>query len=141
MLNYYPIYVVRKYYKELNIMVFMGKISSMNTLPDGRIKIKVCVEEQEALCLKGCTTNVHVFSDALCTIESKVIERGKGGVTKHFLIPKKIRDKRKIQAGETRCQRIDSGSKAVFVYVVPYPGENGRKKEILSSPSFSGNWC
>ncbi|MCK5282174.1 MAG: hypothetical protein KAK00_02090 [Nanoarchaeota archaeon] len=103
----------------------MGTILSSKILPDDRVKLRICLNEEEALSLGGCVKNVHVFSSDLCKYESRVIERGRDGVTKHFLVPSNLRDKTKRLFFGIKCQKIDMGNKDLYVYVL------SRERNIL----------
>ncbi len=98
----------------------MGIILKSKILPDNRIKLKVCLGEDEALFLKGCIRNIRIFSSDLCTQESCITERGKNGVTKYFKIPQKLRNRKKKKFSDIKCQRIESGNKVMFVYLVSH---------------------
>jgi hypothetical protein len=96
----------------------MGKILSTKVLPNQQMKIKICVEQREALALQGSVRKIHLFARDLCEVESEVIERGKKGVTKYFLIPSKLRSKSKRKPCIVCCQRIDGDTKVMFVYTI-----------------------
>ena len=98
----------------------MGIILKSKMLPDNRIKLKICLDEDEALFLKGCIRDIRVFSSDLCTQESCITERGKNGVTKYFKIPSKLRNRKKKKFFDIKCQRIESGNKVMFVYLVSH---------------------
>lgn len=95
----------------------MGKIIGSKTIED-RVICKVMVNEKESLTIKGSMRNIHLFSLDLCETESRIIEKGKGGVTKHFLIPPKHRPKSKKRPNAISYQAIDLDSKVIFIYTV-----------------------
>jgi len=96
----------------------MGTILGSKILPDNKIKVKISLDEKEALSLQGCIKNIHVASSDLCSTESKVIEKGKNGVTKYFLVPLSLRARRKRHIFEIKCQRIESENKILFAYIL-----------------------
>ncbi|MBW2984874.1 hypothetical protein KY361_07165 [Candidatus Woesearchaeota archaeon] len=95
----------------------MGEIIGSRTIGD-RVIYKIMVNENESLTLKGSMRNIHLFSLDLCDAESRIIERGKEGVTKHFLIPTKHRPKPKKKPDSVSYQAIDLDSKTIFIYTV-----------------------
>jgi hypothetical protein len=96
----------------------MGTIISQKVMPDNKIKIRVEVDMNEALALKGNVKDVHIFSRELSTTESKIIEKGKKGVTKYFLIPPKFRKRSKKILNNIACQKIETDTKAIFIYTM-----------------------
>ncbi len=100
----------------------MGIILSSRILPDDKVKIKICLDEEEALSLGGCIRDIGIFASDLCDVESRVIERGTRGITKHFLVPIKLRSKIKKQAFGIKCSKVESKNKVMFVYVVDRKG-------------------
>jgi len=96
----------------------MGTILSSRILSGNMIKLKLSLDEEEALSLKGCVKNINVFSSDLCNEESSVIETGKKGVTKYFKIPSSLRNRKKKRVFEIKCQKIESSTKIIFIYSV-----------------------
>jgi hypothetical protein len=96
----------------------MGTILSFKVLPDNQIKFKIALDENEALALKGSVRNIHIFTHELCITESKIIEKGKGGVTKYFLIPPKLRKRSKIKVDKISCNKIETDTKLFFIYTI-----------------------
>lgn len=94
----------------------MGTILSSRILSGNIIKLKISLNEEEALSLKGCVKNIHTFSSDLCTQESCITEKGKDGVTKYFKIPPKLRNRKKKKFSDIKCQRIESKGKVMFIY-------------------------
>ena len=95
----------------------MGEIIGSKIIGD-KIVYKVLLDEKESLTLKGGMRNIHIFSLDLCKTESRMIEKGKEGVTKHFLVPIKHRSKSKKKPDNVFYQVIDIDSKTIFVYTV-----------------------
>jgi hypothetical protein len=96
----------------------MGTIISQKLMPDHKVKIRVKVDIDEALVLRGNVNKVHLFSRDLPNIESKIIEKGKDGVTKYFSVPYEFREKPKKMSKEISCQKIETDTKVIFVYVI-----------------------
>lgn len=97
----------------------MGEIIGSRIIDD-KIVYKLVVNEKESLALKGGMRNIYVFSLDLCKTESRIIEKGKGGVTKHFLIPIRYRSKSKKKPNNIFYQAIDLETKTIFIYTVSY---------------------
>ena len=95
----------------------MGEIIESKVI-EGKVLYKVVVDEKELLSLKGGMRNVHLFSLDLCDTESKIVERGKRGVTKHFLIPIKHRHKTKKRPNSISYHIINMDTKSIFIYTV-----------------------
>ncbi len=92
----------------------MGEIIQSRVSGD-KIIYQVALDESESLALKGRVRNVHMFSLDLFTVESKMVEKGKDGVTKYFVIPSVFKSKRKSQLSD--LQMFETDQKYFFIYV------------------------
>jgi len=99
------------------VHILMGAILSSRIKDDGKVIFEIAVDYEESMQLKGNMQNVHIFSESAGSIESKISQRGKREATKYFLIPKELRESLNLSA-KTSCQRLDTKTKAVFIYVV-----------------------
>ena len=95
----------------------MGTILSSRTKEDGKVIFEVLVDYEEALQLKGCLNNIHIFSEDVAEQLTKVTRRGKNEATYYFLIPKELR-KRPLLKRDAKCQRIETKTKSIFLYVI-----------------------
>jgi len=95
----------------------MGAILGSKVTADGKIIYSIVLDHEESLQLKGHINNIRVFSEGLVDIKTNLSTRGKNDSTKYFLIPTSLRKNLKFN-GEVSCQRLDSKSKTVFIYVV-----------------------
>ena len=95
----------------------MGAILSSRMKDDGKVIFEVAVDYNESVQLKGYMDNVHVFSENVADIETNISQRGKNEATKYFLIPKELRKGLKFTA-KTTCQKIETKTKTIFIYVV-----------------------
>lgn len=95
----------------------MGKILNSKSLPNGKLLFEVMVDYEEALQLRGHVTNIHVFSENTLDIGTNISMRGKNEATKYFLIPKELRKNLRFRSS-VRCQKIETPSKVMFVYVI-----------------------
>ena len=88
----------------------MGTILSSRTKEDGKIVYEVLVDYEEALQLKGNINNVHLFSEDVAEIETKMTRRGKGEATTYLLVPKDLRKECRFK-GKACCQKIETKTK------------------------------
>ena len=95
----------------------MGSIINSKTANDGKLIFEVLVDYEESLELKGHIKNVHLFSEDATDTKAKISLRGRKAATKYFLIPKDLRKDLKFDA-LVKCQKIETQSKVIFVYVV-----------------------
>ena len=95
----------------------MGAILSSRMKDDGKVIFEVAVDYDESTQLKGYMDNVHVFSENVADIKTNISRRGKNEATKYFLIPKELRRNLKFNE-KTTCQKIESKTKTIFIYVV-----------------------
>ena len=95
----------------------MGTILNSKTTNDGKIIFEVLVDYEEALQLKGHINNVHLFSEEVVDVNSNISLRGKNEATKYFLIPRELRKDLKFNT-RVRCQKIDTPTNIIFIYVV-----------------------
>ena len=95
----------------------MGTIVSTKIREDNKVQIELVVDCDEWMQLKGNLNDVHVFSDGIADIKANISQRGKNSATKYFLIPKELRAKLNFDEN-TKCQKIDTKTKSIFVYVV-----------------------
>jgi len=107
--------------KDLNIT--LSKVGSMGVIlgskikDDGKVIVELALDYEEAIQLRGHMEDVHVFSEKVADIMTKIAQRGKNEATKYFLIPKELRKNLKL-GSSVSCQKIDMKTKAIFVYVV-----------------------
>lgn len=95
----------------------MGAILSLRVKDDGKIIFELSVAKEESQQLQGHVDNVHIFSENVADIEANISQRGKNGATKYFLIPKILRKGLKFDAN-TKCQKIETKTKTIFIFVV-----------------------
>ncbi|MFH1249203.1 MAG: hypothetical protein V1660_03555 [archaeon] len=95
----------------------MGSILSSRVREDGKIVVESCLDYEEALQLKGNIENIHIFSENASNIKANIAQRGKNEATKYFLIPKELR-KNLSYKNKTSCQKIETKSKVIFVYII-----------------------
>ena len=95
----------------------MGTILSSRVKDDGKVVLEVCVDYDEALQLKGHMESVHVFSEKIADVKTNMVQRGKNESTKYFLIPKGMRTNMGYK-GISKCQRIETKSKMIFIYIM-----------------------
>lgn len=95
----------------------MGSIVGIKATKDEKIIVEVEMTYEESLQLKGHIKNIYLFSEDAAEIKTNLSQRGTNEATKYFLIPRELRDN--LNFGEkVKCQRIETNSKLIFVYVV-----------------------
>ena len=94
----------------------MGKILSSRRQGKG-ILFEVEVGYDEATILHGHYDDVHLFTEKIAEFETNISSRGKNSATKYFLIPKNLRRNVDYKC-PVNCQKIETGDKIIFVYVV-----------------------
>ena len=99
----------------------MGTILSSRMKDDGKIVFEISVDYEESIQLQGHMDNVHLFSENASDIETNISQRGKNEATKYFLIPKDLRKGLKFNS-KTHCQKLDTKTKTIFIYVVDKAG-------------------
>ncbi len=95
----------------------MGSILGSKITKDGKVVFEVIMDYEESLQLKGHIKNIHVFSEDVADIRTNLTGRGKNEATKYFLIPRELRKNIKL-TDKVKCQKIETDSKIVFIYVV-----------------------
>ncbi|NOZ80990.1 MAG: hypothetical protein GXP63_04925 [DPANN group archaeon] len=95
----------------------MGTILSSKTKEDGSVIFEVVVDYEEALQLQGRLNNVHLFSEDIASIETKIAPRGKNEATTYFLMPRELR-KNLTLTKKAHCQKIETKTKIIFLYVI-----------------------
>ncbi|MBR9706438.1 hypothetical protein GOV14_05360 [Candidatus Pacearchaeota archaeon] len=95
----------------------MGRILGTKTTKEGKVVFEIELGYEEALQLRGHIQNIHVFSEDVADIKTNLSQRGKNEATKYFLIPRELRNNLKFNE-KVKCQKIETDSKIIFVYVV-----------------------
>jgi hypothetical protein len=94
----------------------MGMILSSKREKE-KVIVETILDHDELVQLKGETDEVHLFSERVADAQTNIAKRGKNEATKYFLIPREMRKDLNIME-PVRCQRINTPSKVIFVYVV-----------------------
>jgi len=94
----------------------MGKILSSKRNGEG-IVFEIEVDYGEATLLQGHYDAVHMFTEKIAEFVTNISSRGKNSVTKYFLIPRNLRKDVDYRC-PVSCQKIDTGDKIIFIYVV-----------------------
>jgi hypothetical protein len=95
----------------------MGTILSSRTKEDGKVIFEVSVDYEEALQLKGNLNNVHLFSEDVAEIKTKMTQRGRNESTTYFLVPKELRRGMKHYQ-DAKCQKIETKTTSIYLYVI-----------------------
>ena len=103
----------------------MGTILSTKITKEDQIVFEVEMDYEEALKLKGNIKNIHIFSEDAAEVKTNLSQRGTNEATKYFLIPKELRENL-IFSEEVKCQKIDTETRTIFIFVVERSNENKR---------------
>lgn len=98
----------------------MGRIISSRRNND-KIVFELEADYEEAIILKGHYDDVHVFTERASEFQTNISARGKNSATKYFLVPRTLR-KNVNYKKPVSCQKIETGDKIVFIYVVDKNG-------------------
>ena len=95
----------------------MAQIVGIRTTKEDNVVVELEMTYEESLQLKGHIKNIHLFSEDAADIKTNLSQRGTNEATKYFLIPRELRENLDFDE-KVKCQRIDTDSKIVFVYMV-----------------------
>ncbi len=95
----------------------MGNIIGVKANKDDSVVVEVQMSYEESLQLKGNIKNIHLFSEDSAETKTNLTQRGTNEATKYFLIPRELRENLSFNE-EVKCQRIESDSKIIFIYMV-----------------------
>jgi hypothetical protein len=101
----------------------MGSIVGIKTAKDNKIIAEVEMSYEESLQLKGHIKNIHLFSEDAARIKTNLSQRGTNEATKYFLIPRELRKELTFNE-KVNCQRVETDSKIIFIYVVDKVNKN-----------------
>ena len=85
---------------------------------EGKVVYYIELSEEEALQLKNHVTKVHLFTEDLCSHDTRIIQRGNKGGAKYFSIPLSLKSRKKKKYNQASYQKIEVGDKVFFVCVV-----------------------
>ncbi|MCK4650160.1 hypothetical protein KAT36_02915 [Candidatus Pacearchaeota archaeon] len=86
-------------------------------IKDDKIIFEIEMNYEDSLKLKGHTKNIHVISEDAAEIKTSLSQRGTNEATKYFLIPRELREGLNFNK-HVKCQKIETDSRNVFVFVV-----------------------
>jgi hypothetical protein len=95
----------------------MGCIQSSKIRNDEKVVFEVVLDYDESLHLKGHFDNIHLFSEEVIDTDTILAVRGANDATKYFLVPKNLREGINLE-GKVKCNRFDTKTKIVFVYMI-----------------------
>jgi len=100
----------------------MGTIIASKIMPDNMIKFTVQMDQEEALWLAGRMKHIHMFTEEVCEVDASIIEKGKDGVAKYFMIPKVLRSREHKKLTNFVCQLLETDVRAIYIYISDKPG-------------------
>lgn len=95
----------------------MGQIVGIRTTKDDKVVVELQMDYEESLKLRGHIKNIHMFSEDAAEIKTNLSQRGTNEATKYFLIPRELREDLTFNE-KVKCQRIDTDTRIIFVYMV-----------------------
>ncbi len=95
----------------------MGEIIESRFLSSDTVKIKISMDKEEAFALKGHIDNINLIAEDSLLKSSRVIEKGKDGISKYFTVPVELLRDAGQPLKEFDCHRIETGKKSLFIYV------------------------
>lgn len=95
----------------------MGHIAAVKTMKNGKVVVTLELNEKELVWLQGNMHDMHLFSEANLTYNSKLVQRGKRESSKYFLMPKELR-KDLVTNSEVNCNKIETKSKTIYLFSV-----------------------
>lgn len=94
----------------------MGEIIGSKVFGD-KVIYHIIVDEQEALALEGRIRNIHMFTLEEGYADSSIISKAKANTAKYFVLPQKYRLKTKKKLELISAQKLETNTKAIFIYV------------------------
>lgn len=109
----------------------MGRILGTRTQEGKKVIYEIELNHEESLQLRGHTEDIQIFSEESAVTKTNISKRGKNEATKYFLIPRELR-KNLMFDEKVKCQRVESKTKTIFIYVVnKLPKFHKKMKGIL----------
>ena len=93
----------------------MGQILKTKTMPSGKVVIHLELSLKEAKELKNHARKIHLFSENLCTHETKVIGKGIKYGVKSVAIPLSLRSRFNPKLTEVSYQKIETNTKIFYI--------------------------
>jgi len=97
--------------------VIMGTILGSKLKGEGKIVFEVLMDYEEAVQLQGHMDNIHLFSENITGLQTRISTRGKNAATKYLLIPRELRKDMRFDR-DIKCQKIELKDKLIFIYVI-----------------------
>lgn len=95
----------------------MGSVISTRKTKEGKVILRVEMNYEDSLNLKGYTEDVYLFSENAAEVKTHFSQRGTNDATKYLLVPKCLREG--LNFGEkVLCQKIETPSKSIFIFSV-----------------------
>lgn len=67
--------------------------------------------------LKGCMHNIHLLPEEHAMVKATLLEKGRNGCSKYFLIPKHLRENIRIPK-QAPCLKIENQGKIILAYIM-----------------------
>jgi hypothetical protein len=93
----------------------MGEIIRTKTTPQNKIKLYIKLSTTEAKTLKNHAKKIHIFSENLCTHETKIIQRGAKNGAKYAMIPLSLKTRKKPKFSKITYQKLETKNKTFYI--------------------------
>jgi hypothetical protein len=124
---FYPKIAIRLIYQSFLILSLIykqkrGKMVSITDVKEreGKYAFLVSANHADWKALKGSIHNLHFISEEHATVKATLLERGRKGSSKYWLIPKCLREGVMIPK-ETPCLKTESSDKIIYAFIVDKP--------------------
>ena len=95
----------------------MGQILRTKTLSSGKVIFYLELNTKEAQELKNHAKRIHLFSENLCTHNTKIIEKGTKYGVKSVIIPLSLKSRSSPKLTEITYQKIETNTKIFYIMI------------------------
>ena len=96
----------------------MGKILDSTRAKDNKIILTIQMKKDELERLKSRTQKIYAVSDSTAKNVSSISQKGFGGKSIYFDVPRLLRLAPAPWKNTTKCIRFEGGKKIFFCYVI-----------------------
>jgi len=93
----------------------MGQILKTKIMPSNKIHIYLELSPEEAQNLKNHAKKIHIFSENLCTHQTKIIQRGAKMGAKYVSVPLSLKSRKRPKLSEILYQKIETKTKTFYI--------------------------
>jgi len=93
----------------------MGEILRTKLSTSNKIRIFLQLSTQEAKALKNHAKKIHIFSENLCTHQTKIIQRGAKMGAKYVMVPLSLKSRKKPKFSQITYQKLETKNKTFYI--------------------------